>query len=93
MKYSFHYCYYFLLQRTLRFYNEEDDSYETVVIEPHLRVDGTCEILAIKNGFPKDVPRSIVEHWPDIGLGLFTQFPVFIMFCYLFIRNFSTSFV
>ncbi|XP_048505099.1 growth factor receptor-bound protein 14-like isoform X3 [Athalia rosae] len=54
-------------QEELRFYND-DNSYQTVVVEKNLCASDLCQLLALKNRVAKDVSWTIVESWPELGL-------------------------
>lgn len=54
-------------EATLVFYND-DDSYQTVLVETKLCCGDLCALLAVKNRVPKDVSWTIVEHWVDAGI-------------------------
>ncbi|KAK6618567.1 hypothetical protein RUM43_012958 [Polyplax serrata] len=54
-------------QEELIFYND-DNSYQTAIVEKNLCVSDLCQLLALKNRVAKDVNWTIVEHWTDLGL-------------------------
>ncbi|KAL0277009.1 UNVERIFIED_CONTAM: hypothetical protein PYX00_004443 [Menopon gallinae] len=54
-------------QQELVFYND-DNSYQTVVVEKNLCVSDLCQLLALKNRVAKDVNWTIIEHWIELGL-------------------------
>ncbi|XP_046743539.1 growth factor receptor-bound protein 14-like isoform X2 [Diprion similis] len=54
-------------QQELYFFND-DQSFQTVIVEKNLRAIDLCQILALKNRVAKDRSWTIVESWPDLGL-------------------------
>ncbi|KAJ8955528.1 hypothetical protein NQ318_001357 [Aromia moschata] len=56
----------------LVFYND-DESFQSVVVEKNLCASDLCQLLAMKNRVAKSVHWSIVEYWVDLGLVLIDE--------------------
>ncbi|KAJ4433857.1 hypothetical protein ANN_16169 [Periplaneta americana] len=52
----------------LMFHND-DGSCQLVVVERNLCASDLCQLLALKNRVAKDMSWTIVEQWPELGLG------------------------
>ncbi|KAG5885091.1 hypothetical protein JTB14_003965 [Gonioctena quinquepunctata] len=72
----------------LVFYND-NESFQSVVVERNLCASDLCQLLALKNRVSKSVHWSIVEHWGDLGLERLLEDHEYVLAAYKDMRRFS----